>query len=442
MREPVLTLARVIATVSLLLCANFSWAQGSIQGVRMWPAPDNTRLVFDVNKPVNHRLFTLSNPERIVIDIDDARLAKPLGGLDYGKSILTGIRTAVKDKNNLRVVLDLKGKTRPKSFVLRPNKEYGHRLVIDLHHSAGKAAAAPVRSASKPASSVRDVVVAIDAGHGGDDPGASGPRRTKEKDVVLAIARKLHQRMQKERGLRPVLIRDGDYFIGLRKRTEKARRHKADLFISIHADAFRDARAKGASVYALSPGGASSEAARLLAEKENAADLIGGVSLDDKDDLLASVLLDLSQTATIEASLDVAGHVLKRLKGVGKLHKRRVEQAGFRVLKSPDIPSILVETAFISNPTEERNLRSSHHQYKVADAMLGGIRSYFYQNPPPGSLLAKLRAGERKHVVSRGDTLTEIAQHYHVSLDTLKSMNGINGSRLRIGDILHIPSES
>lgn len=432
-----MTLFRLITTVILSLISGLVFAQSEIGGVRMWPAPDNTRLVFDIDSPVEHNLFTLSNPERIVIDIQKARLASPLGAIDYSKSLLKGIRTARKNEHDLRVVLDLKGKVKPKSFVLRPNKEYGHRLVIDLNDIAK--GNKPVRSASKRVDAARDIVIAIDPGHGGDDPGAMGPKRTREKDVVLAIGRKLSAMVKRERGMRPVLIRDGDYYIGLSKRTRKAHQHNADLFISIHADSFPDFRARGTSVYILSPSGASSEQARLLAEKENAADLIGGVSLDDKDTLLASVLLDLSQTATLDASIDVASHVLKRLKGVNRLHKRRVEQAGFKVLKSPDIPSILIETAFISNPREERMLRSSKHQQKMAEAMMAGVRSYFKQNPPPGTFLAKQRASRLKHVVSRGDTLTEIAQQYRVTLDTLRSMNGIKGSRLREGDVLTIP---
>lgn len=430
---------QLITTVFLLFLTSLSLAQSNINGLRMWPAPDNTRLVFDISSPVQHNLFTLSNPERIVIDIQDARLAKPFGRIDYSKSLLKGIRSAKKNKRDLRVVLDLKEKVNPKSFVLRPNKKYGHRLVIDLNNldKRGK----PVLKIDKRQDSARDIVIAIDPGHGGDDPGAMGPGRTREKDVVLAIGRKLNAMVKRERGMRPVMIRNGDYYVGLKKRTRKAHDNKADLFVSIHADSFPDPRARGTSVYILSKGGASSEQARLLAEKENAADLIGGVRLDDKDTLLASVLLDLSQTATLDASIDVASHVLKRLKKVNKLHKRRVEQAGFKVLKSPDIPSFLVETAFISNPSEERLLKNPKHQQKMASAIMAGMRSYFKQNPPPGTWLAKQRASTLKHVVTHGDTLTDIAHQYQVKLDTLRSMNGIKGSHLREGVVLTIPVE-
>lgn len=430
-----------LLTLLLLLFGSTCWAQAEINGVRMWPAPDNTRLVFDTSAPVEHSLFTLKNPDRIVIDIKGTGLKADIGKLDFSNSLVKNIRTAKHGEQDLRVVLDLKQLANPKSFVLRPNEEYGNRLVIDLAHDDVEQPKEKksIRSLSTQSRAARDIVIAIDAGHGGEDPGAMGPGRTREKDVVLAIARKLYALVDKEPGLKPVMIRDGDYYIGLRKRVDKARDHKADLFVSIHADSFRDHRAKGSSVYTLSPRGATSEQARLLAEKENASDLIGGVSLDDKDDLLASVLLDLSQTATIEASTDVASRVLVGLKGVGKVHKSRVEQAGFRVLKAPDLPSILVETAFISNPEEERKLRSSSHQYRMANAIMSGIRSYFKENPPPGTILAQAK---RKHIIARGDTLSGIARTYQVSLDSLRDYNGLSSNELRIGQVLRIPSGS
>jgi len=311
--------------------------------------------------------------------------------------------------------------------------EYGHRLVIDLFEKEA-VAAQPARTVEK---SRRDLVVAIDAGHGGDDPGAIGPRGTREKDVVLAIARALGRAVDAEPGMRAVLIRDGDYFVSLSKRVEKARAQKADLFISIHADAFHDRRARGASVYALSRGGSTSEHARLLAKKENASDLIGGVSLDDKDNLLASVLLDLSQTATQEASVDVASRVLKKMGSTAHLHKRQVEKAGFRVLKAPDIPSILVETAFISNPGEEAKLRNSRYQAEMANAILAGVRDHFLRNPPPGTLMAE--RSDRTHTISRGETLSTIAQRYSVNLSTLRSANGISGDMVQAGAVIRIP---
>lgn len=237
--------------------------------------------------------------------------------------------------------------------------------------------------------------------------------------------------------MRAVMTRTGDYYVGLRKRMKIARQHKADLFVSIHADAFHDSRVRGSSVYTLSNRGASSEAARWLAESENAADLVGGVSLDDKDDLLASVLLDLSQTATRQASMDAADQVYRQLKGLGKTHGKRVQQAGFMVLKSPDIPSMLVETAFISNPNEEKRLRDPKHQQKLAKSLVKGVRSYFHTMPPPGTYLAARQP--RKHVISRGETLSVIAQQYRVSLASLRSVNGLAGDHIRIGQVLKIP---
>lgn len=429
-----------ITAVFLLLSTVNSWAGAQIEGVRMWPAPDSTRLVFDVDGPVTHSLFTLSNPDRIVIDIPNTQLKKPIGGMDYDASLLSGIRTAVKNKNDLRVVLDMKQSTRPKSFVLQPSGEYGHRLVIDLQ-KAGQVTKEVVKSIRDTNSGRRDLVIAIDAGHGGEDPGASGPRKVREKDVVLQIARKLNTLVGNEQGMKPVMIRDGDYYVGLRKRVEIARDNRADLFVSIHADAFDDPRARGTSVYALSVNGATSERAKWLADKENEADLIGGVSLDDKDELLRSVLLDLSQTATIEASMDIGSVVLGKLGGVNRLHKGKVEQAGFRVLKSPDVPSILVETAFISNPKEERLLTDASHQQKLATAIMEGVRSYFRQNPPPGTLLAS-REIERTHVISRGDTLSGIARQYQVSMDHLRNANGLRDTQLRVGEVLRIPAGS
>ena len=274
---------------------------------------------------------------------------------------------------------------------------------------------------------------AIDPGHGGQDSGALGPHGTKEKDVVLSIAKKLAYLVDKEPGMRSYLTRDSDVFISLRQRIRRARENGADMFISIHADAFTNRNARGSSVYVLSSRGASSEAAQILADRENAADLAGGISLEDKDDLLASVLLDLSQTASLEGSLEVAETVLSGLKRVGHVHKKHVESAAFVVLKSPDIPSILVETAFISNPEEEQKLKNANHQNKLAHAMMVGIRNYFQKNPLPGTSMPQ------QHIVSRGDTLSMIAQRYQVKMADIKSVNNLASSEIQIGDVLKIP---
>ena len=432
-------LAGLKRTVCLLVLVGFMlpvWAGVQVKSVRMWPAPDNTRLVFDLSAPVDHALFSLAAPDRIVIDIKDANYRGQLSGFDYSNSYIKNIRYASRQGNALRFVLDLRSPMRPKSFVLKPHGEYGHRLVIDLFDADRAVPEKSLPRYEKSPNRPRDVIIAIDAGHGGEDPGAIGRRGTREKDVVLAIARKLKKLVQKEPGMRPVMIRDGDYYVGLRDRVEKAREHQADLFISIHADAFKNHKAHGSSVFVLSDRGASSEAARFLAESENSADMLGGVSLDDKDDLLKLVLVDMVKNSTIEDSHDVAAKVLRDLRHVNSLHRNRVEQAAFRVLKSPDVPSILVETAFISNPAEERKLRSSRHQQALAKAMLGGVRSYFRANPPPGTRLA---ATPKRHVISRGDTLSEIAARYRVSVRTLRRYNDLRTDRLRVGEVLRIP---
>jgi len=434
-----------LLAAGLLLLTTLAQAGPSavqVQGVRLWAAPDNTRVVFDTSAAAEHRLFVLSSPDRLVIDLKGARLAPDFKKRLQAAGLVKGLRTAPRNKTDLRVVLDLKRPVKPRSFVLKPNDQYGHRLVIDLHDSKLAAASRKPKPRKQARPSARDLVIAIDAGHGGDDPGARGKRGVREKDVVLGIARRLAKLVEKEPGMKPVLVRTGDYYIGLRKRIDKARRHRADLFISIHADAFRDRRVHGSSVYVLSQRGASSEMARWLAARENAADLVGGVSLDDKDDLLAEVLLDLAQSATIETSQGVASNVLRELRKIGKVHKRHVQHAGFVVLKSPDIPSLLVETAFISNPSEEKRLRSAAHQQKVARAIMNGIRRYYRANPPAGTRLALARAQTettQRHVIRRGDTLSHIAKRYGVSMRSLRSANRLRGDRLLVGKVLTIP---
>ena len=410
--------------------------QNQVDSLRFWTAPDYTRLVFDVSTSPAHEVFLLKNPTRLVIDIHNARLKRKLPQPPVSHPLFSRIRSAARNGRDLRVVIDLKAPVDPKSFALKPNRTYGHRLVVDLFkHGRHRLLSGKkiVRSAGKR----RDIVIAIDAGHGGEDPGARGPHGTKEKRVVYAIASKLAALIRNYPGMRPVMVRKGDYYIGLRKRMRIARQAKADLFVSIHADAFRNSRVKGASVFTLSRRGASSEAARWLARNENAADLVGGVSLDDKDDVLASVLLDLSQTATQEASQNVARQVLKNFRGIGKLHARHVQKAGFMVLKSPDIPSILVETAFISNPDEERKLRSNAHQQRMAKAIFNGLLDYFQRNPPAGTRMAAI-----KHTIVRGETLSGIAQHYGVSMKRLRAVNAMNSTRIRVGQVLSIPKDS
>ncbi|MDH5300425.1 MAG: N-acetylmuramoyl-L-alanine amidase [Gammaproteobacteria bacterium] len=404
----------------LFLAVSSAWASaGQVTGVRLWDSPDGTRLVLDVNSSTDYSVFTLNNPQRVVIDLRNTSLKAPLPAVAQSRSVVKEVRAAARNGGkDLRVVLGVESLDGVKNFALIPQGQYGHRIVVDMggkqaeekpdaadpiaavvasaaakekpksgsfNVDAAPAPVAPPKSSGK----TRDIVVAIDAGHGGEDPGAMGKYGTREKDVVLAIAKRLHDHLEGEPGIRPVLIRTGDYYLSLRQRIRNARKHNADLFISIHADAFNNRDVKGSSVYILSQRGASNETARWLAEKENSADLIGGVSLDDKDNMLAQVLLDLSMNGTIDVSEKIAEHVLKEMTKVGDVHKSNVQSAGFVVLKSPDIPSMLIETAFISNPSEERRLKDGQYQDRLAKSIVRGVKRYFENHPPPGSVFAQ-----------------------------------------------------
>lgn len=396
-------------------------------------------VIFELSAPVAHQIFTLHKPERVVIDFDRTQLLNDLAGLNgrnLAHSIISNIRYAPRNSTDLRMVLDLKKPANPRSFLLPPTAKLGYRLVVELHSPEGEGLS-PVLTADRSPKRLRDVVIAIDAGHGGKDPGAIGKRGTKEKEVVLAIARILEALIGKEKGMRAVMIRRSDVFMPLRTRIRRARENKADIFISIHADAARNRSVRGSSVYVLSQYGASSEAARWLAERENQADLIGGVSLDDKDDLLKQVLLDLSQNATIEASMNLADNMLSVLKQAGQVHSNRVEQAGFVVLKSPDIPSVLVESAFISNPSEEKRLRNRSFQLSIARSLLKGLRQYLQSGAPAGTLLQSLNRNE--HIIQNGDTLSAIAQRYAVDVNRLRSYNALKSDRIVEGQVLLIP---
>ncbi len=435
--------ARLIPLI-LLLWLPQAQAAIAISSARVWPAQDYTRLTLESSKPIGYKMFTVANPERLVIDLNNVELHGPLDDLSTKVAnddpYIKAVRVAQFKAGVVRLVLDLKTAVKPQLFNLTPVAAYGHRLVLDVYPAApsdplmalvlkpedklpvepvankDSAVAAPADEAvdatgptvkastaatnSDPASATkpitkadlppprgraeangRTLIIAIDAGHGGEDPGAHGRHGTLEKNVTLAIARKLKTLVDGVDGMHGVLIRDGDYFIPLGGRVAKARQLHADLFVSVHADAYIKPNASGSSVFALSEHGATSAAANWLAKKENEADLIGGVNIGTKDPYLARTLLDLSQTATISDSLKLAKHVLQELGGINNLHRGHVEQAGFAVLKSPDIPSILVETAFISNPTEERRLKEEEYQAKMARAILSGLKRYFAQNP-------------------------------------------------------------
>ncbi|MFI4954628.1 MAG: N-acetylmuramoyl-L-alanine amidase [Gammaproteobacteria bacterium] len=460
------------------------WAQAHIQAVRVWPSPESTRIVLDLSAPVTYQAFTLENPHRVVLDIDEVLMKANTSQISWQKTPVATLRHSPRVKQGVRVVLDTHSQVRINSFLLAPNEEYGHRLVIDLYSNTSappiaqaanapsqQLAAKPVTQATPPSNPPttvapspptsqavtgkvrqRKFIVAIDAGHGGEDPGASGARGTKEKHVVLAIAKELQILVNKEPGMQAYLTRGGDYFVPLRTRIDKARAAQADLFISIHADAFKDRRAHGASVFTLSEGGASSEAARWIAEQENRSDLVGGVSMDDKDKMLASVLLDLSQTASNEASLTLGDSVLNQIKTIAPLHgSKHVQQAGFLVLKSPDIPSILVETEFISNPSAEQKLISKQYQQQVARAVMQGIRNYYrsfsgYHEQltltvnSDAVIVTNSTGGTRQHTIRNGDTLSTIAQQYGISVARLKQHNNLSGDTIRTGQVLQIPT--
>lgn len=421
-----------------MLVAFPAWA-AEVHDVRLWRAPDHTRIVFDLTAPAEHKLIVLDNPNRIVIDVEDASMKASLTDLKLAGTPVALVRTGIRDGDDLRVVLELSNKVSPRSFFLKANDRAGNRLVLDLYDNKPSKAAAVSKSVKK--SSKRNIIIAIDAGHGGEDPGAIGPNRKREKDVVLAIAKELNALLKADKGFSPTLIRTGDYYVSLRGRRDLARKRQADLFVSIHADAFKRKEARGASVYALSTRGATSTAARYLAQRENNADLVGGVTLSDKDDMLAGVLADLSMTSTLDNSLQLGGNVLRNMDRIAKLHKKGVEQAGFAVLKSPDIPSILVETGFISNPGEAKLLASRSYQKKMARAIHAGIREWFLAHPPSGTLIAwqKQQVGQQ-YIIARGDTLSGIAQRFNVPLADLKIRNSISGSKIMVGQKLLIPA--
>ncbi len=477
----------LILVLMVIRAPDLAAGEATVTGGRVTTTAEQTRLVLDLSGPVTHQVFPLEGPDRVVLDLADAALTGKLPAATEGDLNLIGIRSGVRDGNDLRIVLDLKRPVRVKSAPLAPDADHGHRLVVDLIPKAaspsggGRGGPTGSRSAASgktpgPArgrgGGARDLVVAIDAGHGGADPGAIGARGTREKELTLSIARRLAALVAKEPGMRPLMIRDRDVFVSLRDRVLKARKHQADIFISIHADAFENPRAQGSSVFTLSRGGATSEAAKWLADKENSADLIGGVDLGASDDLLATVLLDMAQNATLEHSVQAADAVLKNLGRLGATHKAEVQKAGFVVLKSPDIPSLLVETAFVSNPDEEARLTNAAHQQRLAEAILGGIKRYFERYRPqtagraavvdaPPTVESAPRAtasasesavyaaaapapggaGGRQHVIGAGDTLALIAQRYGVSLTSLRTANNLNGDLIRAGQVLTIPSD-
>ncbi|ARN74358.1 N-acetylmuramoyl-L-alanine amidase [Oceanicoccus sagamiensis] len=411
----------------------------TVKDVRVWRAPDHTRVVLDLSSPTSHKIMQLANPDRIVIDINNASLKADLNSLELPDSPVSRVRSAVKGKHDLRVVLDVNSKVKPRSFLLKANKQLGDRLVVDLYDKKKTSQVVKHIDDNKK----RDIVIAIDAGHGGEDPGASGPNRLREKHVVLAIAKELNYLLKKEKGYKPVMIRTGDYYVGLKTRRGLARKAQADLMVSIHADAFSDPRAHGTSVYALSRRGATSAMAQALADDANNSDLVGGVSLSDKDDVLAGVLADLSMGASLDISTQLGKGVIGEMGKISRLHSRKVELANFSVLRSADVPSILVETGFISNPGEEKKLKTKAYQRKMSRAIYNGIVKHFSNSPPQDTYLAwKKRQRDKtiNYVVTRGDTLSGIAKRYQVSVNSIRRENDLASSVIKVGQRIVIPS--
>ncbi len=407
---------RLNALLLVALLSPCAWAGTTeVKGIRSWAAPDRTRLVLDLSAPVHYMLFTLQNPERVVLDLYDVQFNAKLPVPRAHDRFLWRIRSGVHKKRR-RVVLDLKTAVRPRSFLLTPYKTYGHRLVVDLYSAPPKPEVTPTAEASQVDRTVhlktpspplsetprpaalptttppRDVLVAIDPGHGGEDPGALGASRHREKNLVMQISRKLHRLVQKEPGMSAFLVRDGDYYVGLDERVKRATGRNADLFISIHADAFEDPGVRGSTVYVLSRKGASSKKARILAARENASDFIGGVSIADKDPVLSSVLVDLQRDAVMQRAVSAARDILQELNRIGKIRKRPLESANFSVLRAPDVSSILVETGYITNPQEEKRLSDPGYQEKLALAILHGLRRHFSRHAPQDSRLAAARS--------------------------------------------------
>ncbi|MAF15087.1 MAG: N-acetylmuramoyl-L-alanine amidase [Marinomonas sp.] len=427
----------------LLLTMSAVLQAAQVKDIRVGEQSGSTRLVFELDSSAEHRMFPLSNPDRIVLDISNSNISQQVvNSLSaLSSDALLRVRYAKRD-TGMRFVLDLSKKVKAKSSVLAASGDYGPRIMVELEYGAKKSEIAVVKSLASISDEKRDVVVVIDPGHGGKDPGALGQYKVREKDIVLSIGRELAKRLNAIQGIKAVMTRSTDEYLQLRDRSRIAREANADLLISIHADAFTKASARGASVWALSLSGKTSEMGRWLAQQEQATDLVGGISLDDKDQLLAEVLLDMSMNSTIQMSLDIGSKVLREMKTVAVLHKSSVQQAGFVVLKSPDIPSILIETGFVSNKTEAKNLSSGTYRRKLAASIATGVEEFFENNPPDGTYIAwrKQQKGGYTYTVSKGDTLSEIARKNGVSLDSLRSANTLRNDVIWVGQKLSIPA--
>ncbi len=415
-----------------------------VKSMRFWQSPESTRVVLDLSSNVEHQIKVLSNPHRIVIDIPESSVVVDLADLEIKSDLIKKVRKSKPVKvGDLRLVLDLSKEATPKSFSLKPYQDYGDRLVIDLFDKKKEVVKTQPKVAPEKELQ-RDIVIAIDAGHGGEDPGALGPTGSREKNVVLALSKQLADEINKEKGLKAILTRKGDYYLRHRKRTDIARQNRADLFVSVHADGFKSPKARGASVWILNTRGVKSEIARWMQLQEEKSELLGGVdskiTLSDYDSSVRSVLLDLQMESSIAESMQIAKNVHKKMGKVApKMHKSHVEENNLLVLKNPDIPSILVESGFISNPQEEKLLKSKNYRQKLARAVKDGIKAYFKSNAPDGTFYsAKFR--QNIYRVQRGDSLSKVASRFDVSIRELKVANNLKSNTVRIGQKLIIPT--
>ncbi|RKF14523.1 AMIN domain-containing protein [Alginatibacterium sediminis] len=441
---------RCFVVISAVLFSLNVWAQSDISGVRVWAGPENTRLVLDLSNNVEFDKFMLRSPDRLVIDLRSTTTSAKLEQVVMQGNLVTKVRHSTpKAKGDTRLVIELSRATTPTVFALSPTGDYGHRLVIDLPDTAGQA---EIKQEQQRATQVkhqqeltgtRDIVIAIDAGHGGDDPGAIGPKRSYEKNITLAISKRVVRLLDAEPGLKGVLIRKGDYYVDLNRRSQIAREGKADFLVSIHADGFTSSKPKGASVWVLSNRRADTEIGRWLERHEEQSELLGGagdvIDTTDNDSNLNYMLLDMSMEHAKNTGYSVAKSVLGEISKVTSLHKSQPAYASLAVLKSPDIPSILVEAGFITNHKEEKLLGSGNHQERIAKAVVAGIKEHYSRNPPDGTLYAQ-RFGGRKHKVKSGESLSRIATNYGVSVANIKKVNQLKTDTIRVGQDLTIPS--
>ena len=437
-----------ICVFLLLSASSHLYAQNTINSVRVWPSPDSTRVVFDLDDKPDFSYFILKNPLRLVVDLENTNKIKTLPSIPKKHQLVGKLRySKPKSKDSVRFVFELTGAVKPVIFALAPTGPYKNRLVVDLYDKNQTQESKPSSHAAvrkRDLTQKRDIIIAIDAGHGGEDPGSIGPSGTFEKDITLQIAKRLERMIDAERGMISRMVRRGDYFVNLNTRTNRAREKKADFFVSIHADAFTSPQPSGASVWVLSLRRANSEIGKWLEDKEKHSELLGGAAGVIKDTAsekyLAQALLDMSMDHSMKTGFSVAEEVMHELKKVAKMHKKSPQAASFAVLKSPDIPSILVETGFISNPREERLLKSANYQDRLAKAIFSSLKSYYLKNPPDDSLFASLKSqSPNKHKVRPGESLSLLASRYGVSVGKLKQVNQLKSNTLFVGQELDIP---